>query len=529
MLEKEILDQLKNLFGELHSEIGFAISKSNHLDQNLLIELIDDVTKTSPKLKFQILNQESLVPSFYLTKNEIKTGISFSGIPTGHEFSSLVLAILNIDGKGKLPDLSMQKRIKRLKGPIKIKTYISLSCENCPDVVQALNQLSLIHENFQHEMIDGAYVQNEISEFGIQGVPSIMDGSKLIHSGKIQFLDLLKTLEENFGTKNKSERDGAEEEENKELGLYDVLILGGGPAGSAAAIYSARKGLKTAIVAEKFGGQVQDTKGIENFISLPYTVGPELSSQLYKHVSSYPVDIFENRRVVSVDKDLRKLNLDDGSVIHYKSLIVTTGAKWREMNVPGEKEYKGRGVAFCPHCDGPYYKGKKVAVIGGGNSGVEAAIDLSGIVKEVVLLEFSTSLKADKVLIDKMNSISNISYITSAQTTQVIGNGSKVTGIEYKNRLIDEVKNIELEGVFVQIGLLPNSQFLGGVVELNKSGEIIVDEKGRTKIEGIYAAGDVTNTPYKQIIIAMGEGAKVALTAFEDLTMGTSSKLFLKL
>jgi alkyl hydroperoxide reductase subunit F len=404
----------------------------------------------------------------------------------------------------------LARRIRNLKGPIKVRTFISLTCENCPDVVQALNQMAIIHGDFEHEMIDGMYHQTEVERLNIQGVPSVMVGDQLLHSGRSTFIELLGKLESHYGTKSSGPQ------EDIDLGKFDVVVLGGGPAGASAAIYSVRKGLKTAVLAERLGGQVQDTKGIENLISVSYTEGPQLAAQLNKHMSDYPIQIFENRRVERVDEKNKIIYLIGGEKIHASSIIVATGAKWRELNVPGEKEYIGRGVAFCPHCDGPYYKGKKVAVIGGGNSGVEAAIDLAGIVKEVVLVEYNDQLKADKVLVDKLKSLNNVSILTNAKTLSIEGDGAKVHSLKYENRENQKTETLSLEGVFVQIGLIPNSQFLREVVKLSKYGEVIVDEKGRTSVPGIYAAGDVTTVPYKQIIIAMGEGAKAALAAFED-------------
>lgn len=513
MLDPQMIEQLKSVFSNLENKISLIYKNSSHADQSVLLELLTSVASTSEKIELKSTDNTTadIPPQFKIYKNDIETGISFKGIPNGHEFTSLILAILNTDGKGKLPDAGLIQRIKNLKGPVRIRTYISLTCENCPDVVQALNLMSLIHEDFKHEMVDGLYVQDEIEKLGIQGVPSVFVENNFIHSGKIQILDLLKKLEDNFGIKNSNIK-----MEPKNLGLYDVVVIGGGPAGVSAAVYSVRKGLKTAIIAEKIGGQVNDTKGIENLISVVYTEGPQLAAQLHEHLKHYPVEILENRRVEKIDKDKKLINLEGGEFLNYEATIIATGAKWRELNVPGEKEYMGRGVAYCPHCDGPFYKGKKVAVIGGGNSGVEAAIDLAGIVKEVVVFEYNDQLKADKVLVDKLLSLPNVSVITSAKSKSVVGDGQKVLGIEYQDRKSEKDIKIELDGIFIQIGLLPNSQFLKGVVELTQFGEIVIDNKGRSSVPGIYAAGDVTTTPYKQIIISMGEGAKAALAAFED-------------
>jgi alkyl hydroperoxide reductase subunit F len=510
MLDQDLKEQLKSLFENLEHTIEFSYSKCEQTDQSQLIEMLSSVAETSHKIVLKESSELASYPQFKILKDGSETGIRFNGIPNGHEFSSLILAVLNADGKGRMPDDGLTARIKNLKGPIEIKTYISLTCENCPNVVQVLNQMALLHPAFKHTMIDGAYVQDEISRLGIQGVPSVMVNEKLIHSGKISLIDLIAKLESVFGSNSKVDLE-------KDLGQFDVVVVGGGPAGASAAIYSARKGLKTAIIAEKVGGQVQDTKGIENLISVLYTEGPQLAAQLHQHIQSYQIKLLEHRRVIKISKDaIKKIDLEGGEFLNAKSVIIATGAKWRELGIPGEKEYIGRGVAFCPHCDGPYYKGKKVAVIGGGNSGVEAAIDLAGIVHEVVLIEFGSQLKADRVLVEKLNSLQNATIILNARSSQIIGDGQKVNALEYEDRSDQSIKMINLDGVFVQIGLLPNTQFLKDTVELTKMGEIVVDQKGRTSEQGIYAAGDVTTTPYKQIIIAMGEGAKVALASFED-------------
>ncbi len=511
MPDGDIKSQLSTVFAPLEKTIELVYAQSSHADQSQLIEMLNGVASTSEKIKSKAGSENSPFPAFRIYKDGRPTGILFSGIPTGHEFTSLIVAILNTDGKGRMPDAGMIKRIQRLRGPVRIKTYISLTCENCPDVVQALNQMALIHPDFTHEMIDGGYVPDEISSLSIQGVPSVVVDTKLIHSGRIQFLDLVVKLEEAFG----SQADAARTAEN--LGEFDVVVVGGGPAGASAAIYSVRKGLKTALITEKVGGQVNETKGIENLISVVYTEGPELSAQLYKHLTSYPVQLLENRRVLKIKKgEIKTITLEDGDTLTGKSIIVTTGARWRQLGIPGEKDYMGRGVVFCPHCDGPFYKGKKIAVVGGGNSGVEAAIDLAGIVSEVTLFEYQDTLKADKVLVDKLKALPNAHIVTGAKTTQVLGDGTKVNALEYQDRKTEKTVKLDLDGIFVQIGLLPNSQFLKETVELTQFGEVVIDSKCRTSEPGIYAAGDVTTTPFKQIVIAMGEGAKAALTAFED-------------
>jgi alkyl hydroperoxide reductase subunit F len=512
MLDLSLKEQLISAFLNLETEIILKHRESDHPDQGSLLEMLTEVASCSSKLKVQSSGQNSKLPHFFIQKGNSESGISFTGVPGGHEFTSLIVAILNIDGKGKLPDPQISKRIRLLKGPIRLKTYVSLSCENCPDVVQALNQMALIHSDFKNETIDGANTQDEIKRLGIQGVPSILTGDTLIHSGRISFIDLLNKLEEKFGSEKASVSENEED-----LGQFDVVVVGGGPAGASAAIYSARKGQKTALIAEKLGGQVQDTKGIENMISIPYTEGPTLVAEISKHLTQYPIQILENRRVKNITQGKPSLiKLESGEKLSAQSVIIASGAKWRELGIPGEKEYLGRGVAFCPHCDGPFYKGKKVAVIGGGNSGAEAAIDLSGIAREVVLFEYNDQLKADQVLIDKLRKTPNASIVTSAKTKTILGDDKKVTSLVYEDLKSKQDITLDLDGIFVQIGLLPNSQFLKGTLELTRFGEVVVDEKGRTSVPGIYAAGDVTTTPYKQIIIAMGDGAKTALAAFED-------------
>ncbi len=508
MLDSTIINQLESVFQKLDAPVVLNLYKSEHQAQSELEQMLRQVASTSELIQVETVDQSKDIPTFTIQG----TKVSFKGVPSGHEFTSLILAILNSNGKGKLPDDMIRARINNLRGPIKLRTYISLSCENCPEVVQALNLMSLLHSDFSHEMIDGGLVQDEIESLGIQGVPSIMNGKELLSSGKISLLDLLSKLESEFGT-----REAAKDSLVKDLGHFDVVVIGAGPAGASAAIYSARKGLKTAILAEKLGGQVQDTKGIENLISIPYTEGPQLAPQLATHIAEYPITLLEHRRVKNVvPASTNRIELDSGEFVDTKAIIVATGAKWRELGIEGEKEYIGRGVAFCPHCDGPYYKGKKIAVVGGGNSGVEAAIDLAGIVREVIVFEFMENLKADQVLVDKLKSLPNVSIVTNARTSKIIGDGQKVIALEYIDRAQEQVHKVDLDGIFVQIGLLPNSGFIKSVVETTKFGEIVTDLKGRTSQKGIYAAGDVTTVPYKQIVIAMGEGAKAALAAYED-------------
>jgi alkyl hydroperoxide reductase subunit F len=509
MLDSNIIDQLKQVYADLDREIALVYRPSRHDKQAELIAMLDGVSSTSPKISTREGGAASEVPQFAIERGGQPTGVSFTGIPGGHEFTSLVLAILHADGKGKLPDAALLDRIRRLRGPVRLRTFMSLSCENCPGVVQALNLMALTHADFEHRVIDGEYAQDEIARLRIQGVPSVVAGDELVSSGKVSLAELLARLEDRFGA------DAAAEQ--ADLGDYDVAIIGGGPAGAASAIYTARKGLETVIISDRLGGQLQDTKGIENLISVPYTEGPRLTADLSEHMARYDIELLEHRRVARVEPgNPVGIWLESGETLRTRSLIIATGANWRELGVDGEKEYLGRGVAFCPHCDGPYYKGKDIAVVGGGNSGVEAAIDLAGIARSVTVLEFMPELKADSVLVDKLASLPNTRVIENARTSRITGDGDKVTGLEYEDRTTGELHQLALEGVFVQIGLVPNSGFLDGVVDTNQYGEILIDDKCRTSQPGIYAAGDVTNVPYKQIVVAVGEGAKAGLAAFED-------------
>jgi len=512
MLDQDMIEQLKGVFSKLEDPITLRVHPSTHDAQGELDQMLSAVASTSPMIRVERAEQTSAIPCFEILHEAIPTGIRFRAVPGGHEFTSLILAILHADKKGRQPDQGIISRIQNLKGPVRVRTYMSLSCENCPEVVQALNLMASHHDDFEHETIDGALAQDEVTSLGIQGVPAVIVNGKLLHSGKAALSDLLAKLEEAFGKKEATIA--------TDLGTFDVAVIGGGPAGASAAIYSARKGLKTAIIADKMGGQLQETKGIENMISIPYTEGVKLSASLSQHLGAYPVQVLEHRRVREIEAEaregFREILLESGERLRAQNLIVATGAKWRELGIPGEKEHIGLGVAFCAHCDGPFYKGKRVVVVGGGNSGVEAAIDLSNIATDVTLLEFGDQLKADTVLVDKARALSNVKILTQAKSTRVIGDGSKVSGLEYEDRSTGEKHTLITDGVFVQIGLLPNSQFVRGLVETTPYGEIVVDAKGRTSAAGIYAAGDVTTVPFKQIVIAMGEGAKVALTAFED-------------
>lgn len=510
MLDDAILEQLRPHFASLAGHYTLVLHPSVHEKQSELRELLTSLASLSPKIQVAEHGPTIAGVQFELVKDGAPTGVRFRGVPGGHEFTSLVLAVLNADGKGKLPDAQILERVRRLKGPIDVRTYVSLSCTNCPDVVQALNLMALVHGDLRHTMVDGGLAEDEVRSLGVQAVPAVYDGSHLLHVGKSTFAELLDTLEDRFGAE-------AGEPPTAERKEYDVIVVGGGPAGAAAAIYSARKGLRTAVVAQRVGGQVKDTVGIENLIGTPHTEGVRLAADLDKHLRSYPIDVLEHRRVERISQgEVKELVLKGGEVLTAPAVIVATGARWRELGVPGEKEYLGRGVAFCPHCDGPFYKGKRVAVVGGGNSGVEAAIDLAGICAHVTLFEYAEELKADAVLVRNLTSLPNVTVHTSARTVEILGGADGVTAVRYQDRKSETLHDVPLAGVFVQIGLVPNSALVKDVVDTNRFGEVVIDARCRTSAPGIYAAGDVTTVPFKQIVIAMGEGAKAALSAFED-------------
>ena len=518
MLDSAMKDQLSGIFSGLVSQYVFDIQVApDHESRQELIDLLGDVASCSDHLSCSVADGEGL--QFTIVKDGMPTGIRFRAVPNGHEFTSLLLAVLNSDGKGKnIPDESICARVRALNGPIKLTTYVSLTCTNCPDVVQALNVMATLNSCITHETVDGAINQKEVEAMKVQGVPSVFADGKLINVGRSDLGELLSKLEAQYGINE----GGVDNSVEKPVKNYDVLIVGGGPAGAASAIYSARKGLNVAVIAERIGGQVKETVGLENLISVPQTTGQQLANDLLTHINDYPVDILEHRRVdkVELDGSAKLLTTSTGERFSAPALIVATGASWRKLNVPGEADYIGKGVAFCPHCDGPFYKGKHVAVVGGGNSGIEAAIDLAGICSKVTVLEFMDELKADQVLQEKAKSLPNVEVFLHSQSLEVLGNGDKVTGLRVKDRKTDAERVIDLDGIFVQIGLAANSGVFRDVVETNKPGEIVIDAHCRTNVPGIYAAGDVSTVPYKQIIIAMGEGAKAALSAFEDRMRG---------
>jgi alkyl hydroperoxide reductase subunit F len=426
----------------------------------------------------------------------------------------LVLALLQVGGHPPKVEASVIEQIQALEGDWEFETYMSLTCQNCPEVVQALNLMAVLNPRIRHTTIDGALFQDEVAERQIMAVPSVFLNGRPFGQGRMGVEQILAKLDAGAGARDAVRL--------ADKAPYDMLIVGGGPAGAAAAVYAARKGIRTGVVAERFGGQVLDTLAIENFISVTETEGPKFATALEQHVRAYEVDIMNAQRAVKLTSaaeagGLIEVALANGAVLKGRSVVLSTGARWREVNVPGEKEYRNKGVAYCPHCDGPLFKGKRVAVIGGGNSGVEAAIDLAGIVQHVTLLEFGDALRADAVLVKKLQSLPNVTIHTRAQTTAISGDGQKVNGLAYTDRASGQSRAIALEGVFVQIGLVPNTEWLKGVVELSRHGEIVVDAKGQTSVPGVFAAGDATTVPFKQIVIAAGDGAKAALGAFDHL------------
>ncbi|WP_194721760.1 alkyl hydroperoxide reductase subunit F [Noviherbaspirillum malthae] len=511
MLDTNLKNQLKAYLEKVTQPIDIAASLDDSDKSREMHELLKEIAELSPRITLtERRGDGERAPSFSLNRTGSDMGIRFAGIPMGHEFTSLVLALLQVGGHPPKADADVLEQIRNLDGEYLFETYISLSCQNCPEVVQSLNLMAVINPKIRHVMIDGALFQDEVNARQIMAVPTVFLNGETFGQGRMGLEEILAKLDT-----------GAAAREAAKIGqkdVFDLLVVGGGPAGASAAIYSARKGIRTGVVAERFGGQVLDTMGIENFISVKETEGPKLATALEQHVKTYDVDVMNLQRASAlVPGDIIEVKLASGASLKAKSVVLATGARWREMNVPGEKEYRNKGVAYCPHCDGPLFKGKRVAVIGGGNSGVEAAIDLAGIVAHVTLLEFDTKLRADAVLQRKLHSLPNVKVILNAQTTEVTGDGAKVNGLRYKDRSSGEEHKVELEGIFVQIGLLANTDWLKGTVALSNRGEIEVDARGQTSVPGVFAAGDVTTVPYKQIVIAMGEGSKAALSAFDHL------------
>lgn len=514
MLDANLKAQLKSYLERVTQPIEIVASLDDGAKSQEMLALLQDVTSLTTLITLKTDGNDGRKPSFSINRPGADISLRFAGIPMGHEFTSLVLALLQVGGHPSKASVEVIEQIRSLKGEFNFETYFSLSCQNCPDVVQALNLMAVLNPNIRHVAIDGALFQAEVDERQVMAVPSVYLNGVNFGQGRMGLEEILAKLDTS-GIEKAAEKISAKD-------AFDVLVVGGGPAGSAAAIYAARKGIRTGVAAERFGGQVLDTMSIENFISVQETEGPKLASALEAHVRQYDVDIMNLQRASSLipaknPGELHEIRFESGATLKSKTVILATGARWREMGVPGEQEYKAKGVCFCPHCDGPLFKGKRVAVIGGGNSGVEAAIDLAGIVSHVTLLEFDSKLRADAVLQRKLYSLPNVDVITSALTSEVKGDGQKVTGLAYKGRDTGEFKTVDLEGIFVQIGLLPNTDWLKGTVELSPRGEIIVDARGETSLPGVFAAGDVTTVPYKQIVIAVGEGAKASLSAFDYL------------
>jgi alkyl hydroperoxide reductase subunit F len=511
MLAANLKNQLETYLEKVTRPIEIIASLDDSTKSHELLALLNEIASLTERIAvIERRDDDERKPSFSIGEPGKPAGIRFAGIPMGHEFTSLVLALLQVGGHPIKLDDAVIEQIRELDGDYTFETYFSLSCQNCPEVVQALNVMALINPRIRHIAIDGALFQSEVESREIMAVPTMFLNGQVFGQGRSGVKEILAKLDTNAGAK------AAKALENKPV--FDMLIVGGGPAGAAAAIYAARKGIATGVAAERFGGQVLDTLAIENFVSVQETEGPKFAAALEEHVKRYEVDIMDAQRAEAlVPGKINEIHLANGAVLKAKTIVLATGARWREIGVPGEREYRNRGVAYCPHCDGPLFKGKRVAVIGGGNSGVEAAIDLAGIVREVTLLEYGESLRADEVLQRKLRSLPNVTVVTRAQTTEIEGDGSKVTALAYKDLRSGEAKRVELEGVFVQIGLVPNTEWLKGTLELSSRGEIVVDAKGATSLPGVFAAGDVTTTPFKQIVIAVGEGAKASLSAFDHL------------
>ena len=502
MLNADLKQQLQQLLGLMEGDVEFRASIGSDDKSKELKELLDEIAEMSEHITI-VEKELKRTPSFSVSKPDEEAGVTFAGIPLGHEFNSLVLAILQVSGRAPKEKQSIIDQIKGLEGKYNFETYVSLTCQKCPDVVQALNLMSVVNPNITHTMIDGSVFREESED--IMAVPAVFLDGEEFGNGRMTISDILSKL---GSTQDASEFEGKDP--------YDVLIIGGGPASGSAAIYTARKGLRTGIIADRIGGQVNDTAGIENFITVKETTGSQFSANLAAHIEEYDIDTMTGIRATNIEKTDQaiRVTLENNAVLETKTAIISTGASWRKLNIPGEDRLINKGVAFCPHCDGPLFENKDVAVIGGGNSGVEAAIDLAGIVKHVTLFEYSSELKADTVLQDRLRSLSNVDIHTNARTAEVLGE-DHVTGISYEDLNSGEMKELSLDGIFVQIGLVPNTSWIGDAVELNNRGEVVIDRNNNTNVPGIFAAGDVTDQKNKQIIISMGAGANAALNAFD--------------
>ena len=515
MLDANLKDQLKAYLQNVKEPIELVAAYNDSKKSQELKELLEEIEPLSDKIALRTDDDQNVRrPSFAINRVNSDIGVRFAGIPMGHEFTSLVLALLQVGGHPSKASQDVIEQIQSLDGDYEFETFFSLSCQNCPDVVQALNLMSIINPRIRHTSIDGALFQDEVERKEVMAVPSVYLNGEPWAQGRMTLEEIVAKLDSNAGAKEAQKIDLKDP--------FEVLVIGGGPAGASAAIYAARKGIRTGIAAERFGGQVADTMGIENLISVPYTEGPKLVAAMEQHVKEYDVDIMNMQRAKKLIPAAKaggyhRIELENGASLKTRSLVLSPGARWRQLGVPGEEEYRNKGVAYCPHCDGPLFKGKRVAVIGGGNSGVEAAIDLAGIVGHVTLLEFADEMRADDVLQKKLRSLKNVEILTSAQTTEITGEGGKVNGLTYRDRDTGDNHHVALEGVFVQIGLVPNTEWLKGDIELSQHGEIVINERGETSIPGVFAAGDATTVPYKQIVISMGEGSKAALSAFDFL------------
>jgi alkyl hydroperoxide reductase subunit F len=516
MLDANLAAQLKTHLEKVSHPVELVASLDDGAKSAELWALLEQIASLSPRLtarRAADLAPGTRTPSFSIERVGTDVAVRFAGIPMGHEFTSLVLALLQVGGHPSTAEPSVLDQVRDLPGDYVFETFFSLTCQNCPDVVQALNLMSVINPRIRHEAIDGALFQDEVEARKVLAVPSVFLNGEPFEQGRMSLEQIVAKLDSGA-----AERQAAAIAEKDP---FDVLVVGGGPAGAAAAVYAARKGIRTGIAAERFGGQVLDTMAIENFISVPYTEGPKLATALEQHVHEYDVDVMNLQQATALvpagDDGLVTVELANGASLRSRSVILSTGARWRSMNVPGEAEYRNKGVTYCPHCDGPLFKGKRVAVIGGGNSGVEAAIDLAGVVAHVTLIEFDDKLRADEVLQRKLRSLANVDIIVSALSTEVLGDGEQVTGVVYTDRTTDESHTLELDGIFVQIGLLPNTEWLRGAVELSPRGEVVIDDRGQTSVPGVFAAGDCTTVPFKQIVIALGAGATASLSAFDHL------------
>ena len=513
MLDANLKAQLSAYLEKLTQPIELVASLDDSDKSRELDALLSDIASLSDRITRRD-GDDARKPSFAINRAGTDVGVRFAAIPMGHEFTSLVLALLQVGGHPPKIEEELANQVRDLEGEFRFETFMSLSCQSCPDTVQALNLMSVLNSNIHHVAIDGALYQDEVEAREVMSVPTVFLNGKPFDQGRMTIEQIVARLDT-----------GAAEREAGKIrakDAFDVLVVGGGPAGAAAAIYAARKGIRTGVAAERFGGQVLDTLSIENFVSVQYTEGPKLGVALEQHVREYDVDVMNLQRATALvpasePGGLIEVQLENGASLRSRSVILSTGARWRQMGVPGEEQYRNKGVAYCPHCDGPLFKGKRVAVIGGGNSGVEAAIDLAGIVEHVTLIEFDTRMRADEVLQRKLRSLGNVDILLNAQTTEVLGDGQRVTGLVYRDRSSGESQTVELAGIFVQIGLLPNTEWLKGTVELSPRGEIVIDERGATSVPGVFAAGDATTVPYKQIVIAMGAGSTAALSAFDHL------------